>query len=143
MVDIRHSPFIHYRSGGEVFHNEARRYYMKAKVAEKNDLFRKTLGWTGKGQLVTTQGVTCLDKELKVSLFKEIIAFNSFTEDNDPYGEHDFGKVSVSGEDYFWKIDYYADNKCESGYDWVTHNAENRAEDTAHRVLTIMLADEY
>jgi hypothetical protein len=32
---------------------------------------------------------------------------DSFTPDNDPYEEHDFGKIEVSEHVIFWKIDYY------------------------------------
>jgi hypothetical protein len=34
--------------------------------------------------------------------------FNSFTPDNDPHGERDFGAFEHNGERIFWKIDYYA-----------------------------------
>lgn len=33
--------------------------------------------------------------------------FDTFTADNDPYGEHDFGNVVVDRETLFWKIDLY------------------------------------
>ena len=33
--------------------------------------------------------------------------YDEFTEDNDPYKEHEFGKCTVEGTDIFWKIDYY------------------------------------
>jgi hypothetical protein len=33
--------------------------------------------------------------------------YDSFTPDNDPYEEHDFGKIDISDHVIFWKIDYY------------------------------------
>lgn len=55
---------------------------------------------------------------------------------NDPYGEHDFGKVVVNGVSCFWKISYY-DNRLEYG-------SEDPANpDITTRVLTIMLTSEY
>ena len=33
--------------------------------------------------------------------------YAEFNEDNDPYGEHDFGSLKVAGEKIFWRIDYY------------------------------------
>ena len=48
-----------------------------------------------------------------------------FTEDNDPWHEHDFGAFEYKGEKMFWKIDDYHGNE---GYDLV---------------LTVMLASEY
>jgi len=35
------------------------------------------------------------------------VRFDSFTPDNDPYGEHDFGTIDWQEEKIFWKIDYY------------------------------------
>jgi len=62
--------------------------------------------------------------------------FDTFTQDNDPYGEHDFGSIQYKGEKIFWKIDYY------------DLNLEYLSPDTADpaktkRVLTVMLAEEY
>jgi len=34
-------------------------------------------------------------------------AFDDFTDDNDTWGEHDFGSVDEGGVRCFWKIDYY------------------------------------
>lgn len=33
--------------------------------------------------------------------------FSSFSADDDPYGEHDFGRIEVSNGAYYWKIDYF------------------------------------
>lgn len=62
--------------------------------------------------------------------------FTDFSGDNDPWGEHDFGAVSVAGEKVFWKIDYYNLD--------LSAGSENPAnEGLTHRVLTVMLASEY
>jgi hypothetical protein len=62
--------------------------------------------------------------------------FSDFSADNDPYGEHDFGCVTVDGRKVFWKIDYY-DRDC-------LYGSECPADPTqTTRVLTIMLASEY
>ena len=42
------------------------------------------------------------------TLFRLVRVFDEFTEDNDPWKEHDFGSVKFKGGKYFWKIDYYA-----------------------------------
>ena len=71
-----------------------------------------------------------------IELMKAIEQFDTFNEDNDPYGEHDFGKVVVNGTACFWKISYY-DNRMEYG-------SEDPANpDITTRVLTIMLTSEY
>lgn len=103
------------------------------RIAALNDTFRSTfLG----GTVLLTPGIKALSEEAQQSILKEVRAFNSFSEDNDPYGEHDFGSIESQGQCIFWKIDYY---DSEMAY---------RSEDPANpaitkRVLTIMLAAEY
>lgn len=66
----------------------------------------------------------------------KVVVFNSFTADNAPHGEHDFGSFEVNGNRFFWKIDYY-DNAME-------HGSDDPADIfVTTRVLTLMLADEY
>ena len=36
-----------------------------------------------------------------------VAKFDAFSEDNDPYGERDYGSFEWRGEQCFWKIDYY------------------------------------
>jgi hypothetical protein len=33
----------------------------------------------------------------------KVKAFNDFTKDNDPYGEHDFGHFEIAGDTFYWK----------------------------------------
>ena len=63
-------------------------------------------------------------------------AYDRFTADNDPHGEHDFGSFELSGERLFWKIDYY-DLDLQFGSNDPCEPALTR------RVLTLMLASEY
>ena len=69
-----------------------------------------------------------------IGLSQAVENFNRFTEDNDPYGEHDFGSLKVAGEKVFWKIDYYDEN---------LSNWCDPLDPGCRRVLTIMLAEEY
>ena len=62
--------------------------------------------------------------------------FDRFDEDNDPYGEHDFGALEVEGERLFFKIDYY-------DHDLSAHSPDPADPSVTKRLLTIMLADEY
>ena len=98
-----------------------------AEVAKLNDHFRKS----GMG-IVVTQGVQVLEN--LHTLIDEIRRYSEFNEDNDPYGEHDFGTVHWYGEKVFWKIDYY-DRSMQYGSDPLDSECK--------RVLTIMLASEY
>jgi hypothetical protein len=65
--------------------------------------------------------------------WRAVKTFEGFTEDNDPYREHDFGALELQGERYFWKIDYY-DRSLRFG-------AEDPTE--TMRVLTLMHASEH
>lgn len=104
------------------------------RIRELNDLFR-TQG-KGKGSIMLTQGVQELGGEQVVAVMSAVRSFNAFSEDNDPWGEHDFGAIELDGEKVFFKFDYYAPD-LQSG-------SENPAnEGGTHRVLTIMLASEY
>ena len=54
-----------------------------------------------------TQGISEMDAEDQSEILRRVAAFDDFTEDNDPYGEHDFGAFDYKDERIFWKIDYY------------------------------------
>ena len=97
------------------------------RVASLNDEYRKT-----RQGFMVTRGISALPNIAKViSMVRD---FNEFGEDNDPYGEHDFGSFEYFGEKLFWKIDYY-DSALELWTDPLSSEC--------HRVLTVMLAEEY
>lgn len=102
------------------------------KIAAENDKARR---FATACKRVLTPGVAALDHDTRFKLVGLVAKFDDFTEDNDPYGEHDFGAVELDGVRYFWKIDYYADAS-------LTYGAEDPAGDCV-RVLTYMRADEY
>lgn len=102
-------------------------------IAALNDAFRRDFR---RGRLVLTQGVASRgDAELQ-QLLGEVQRFDQFTPDNDPYGEHDFGKVMVEQISYFWKIDCFdLDLRCGS--------PDPANADVTTRILTVMRSDEY
>jgi hypothetical protein len=69
-------------------------------------------------------------------ILARVAGFNDFTEDNDPYGEHDFGAIVHQADKIFWKIDYY-DPDLKFG------STDPSDPKLTTRVLTVMLADEY
>lgn len=103
------------------------------KIAELNDLLRDTF-ITGK--VFFTEGIQQLPEGVREELITRVREFSTFNEDNDPYGEHDFGAITINGQKFFWKIDYY--DKA------MKYGSEDPADPKqTTRVLTIMLAEEY
>jgi len=102
------------------------------KIQQLNDQFRRQVG----ADWYMSQGVAELSHEKKLQLLALVINFNLFNEDNDPYGEHDFGQVELDNVRYFWKISYY-DKNLEYGSPEPSDPAVTR------RVLNIMEASEY
>ncbi len=107
------------------------------KIKVLNDNFRTNLfRRQPHNHLMLSRYVSVQDHETITNILKMVKDFNNFNEDNDPYGEHDFGKIDYHGETYFFKIDYYASD--------MRHGSEDPAnENITERVLTVMRADEY
>lgn len=103
-------------------------------IAQLNDVLRQTF-LTGK--VVVTAGIQSLPDRDRETIITKVRTFDDFSEDNDPYGEHDFGSIELDGlPKVFWKIDYYDPT--------LTYGSEDPADPKqTRRVLTIMLADEY
>jgi len=104
-------------------------------VRTLNDAFR-TAVLSPLGQWAFTHGVHDLGPEFVSQAIGQVRTFEAFTKDNDPYGEHDFGSLNISGHTVFFKIDYY-DQNLEFGSEDPGDPAKCR------RVLTVMLASEY
>ena len=99
----------------------------KTTVAVLNDTFRKS----GQG-ITVTPGVRAMED--LIGLIDEIRSFKDFNDDNDPYGEHDFGTVYWDCEKVFFKIDYY-----DQSLTYGRHPLYSEC----RRVMTVMLASEY
>jgi len=97
-----------------------------SEIAKRNDAFRRS------GQMHVTRGARALG-DLQ-GLLRAVKQFDRFTEDNDPYGEHDFGSLNWRGQTVFWKVDYY---------DQSMERWEDPLSPKCQRVLTVMLASEY
>jgi hypothetical protein len=116
--------------------NETTAATYTARVRELNDGLRRNLLTQPHGQVFLTAGVAALKDDDRFALLTEVQCFEDFNEDNDPYGEHDFGRIDFKGGRYFFKIDYY-DNNLEF------HSPDKSNQKLTRRVLTIMQADEY
>lgn len=104
-----------------------------AKIRALNDKFRQSL--TG-GNAVITPGIAALGPDALERIVTIVMTYNDFSQDNDPYGEHDFGAFDVEGTRVFFKIDYLDDSLA-------MHSADPADPDLTRRVLTIMTASEY
>ena len=118
---------------GPITFDDCRDPKTTAAIRDLNDRFRTTLSG---GRVLMTSGVAALDVETTARVLTAVRTFQAFTEDNDPWGEHDFGAIDVDGNKVFFKIDCLCPT-CEM--------ASEDAADPAKtvRVMTIMLASEY
>jgi hypothetical protein len=105
----------------------------KDRIRAFNDALRQH--HTG-GTVVVTRGVQALGADIVRAIDEAIARYTRFDEANDPYDEHDFGSVLVAGYTIFFKIDYY-DTSLRG------HSSDPSDPTVTHRVMTIMLADEY
>lgn len=119
------------------------------RIARLNDLARQAMGMACTA--VTTPGFRSLPSSDQSAILDLIETYDTFTPDNDPYGERDFGEVYLTRdgkwtaaqptdrkplETVFWKIDAYDRN--------LRFGSEDPADPAiTRRVLTIMLASEY
>lgn len=103
------------------------------KIRRINDEFRRSFAG---GRVVMTAGVATLPMFVRNQALARTRAFDDFNADNDPHGEHDFGRFEIDGNVFYWKIDYYDEN--------IQYGSEDPADPArTTRVLTIMLAHEY
>src|SRR6266571_962114 len=70
-------------------------------IAQLNDAFRRS----ATQYIYVTPGVQALPD--LPGLVQAVRNYNTFTPDNDPYGEHDSGSIDWHEQLTFWKIDYY------------------------------------
>lgn len=79
--------------------------FRKRRIQRLNDALRRGEG--NGDTVVVTVGVKAKGDVFLSQAVQEVASFNNFSEDNDPYGEHDFGVFDLQGEKLFWKIDYF------------------------------------
>lgn len=104
------------------------------KIRQLNDAFR--MRGEGYGTVMLTMGIQALGGTAIMQILNTIRCYDSFSADEDPWNEHDFGVLNFEGTRVFWKIDYYDRS--------VQYGSEDPTDpDKTYRALTIMLADEY
>ena len=108
-----------------------------ATSAERIRALNDQLRTTGQGgNIVMTRGIMSLSEATLAAIISAVQSFDSFTHDNDPYGEHDFGLLEICDQRIMFKIDYY-DHAMQG------HSEDPTDPNVTNRVLTILLASEY
>jgi Protein of unknown function (DUF3768) len=104
-----------------------------ARIRELNDqLRRKGVG----GRVVVTRGIDALGADGMCRILAAVAAFDTFTEDNDPWGEHDCAVLTVYGRRIIFKIDYF-------DLEQQFHSPDASDPAVTQRVMTVMLSEEY
>lgn len=98
---------------------------MKEKAKRNDELRARIPSIHPPDRLLLTRGIASLPEEEVIQILRKVKEFDDFTEENDPWGEHDFGSFTQNGQKIFWKIDDYGGQQ-----GW-------------RLVLTIMFASEY
>ena len=116
-----------------MIHDEVTCVRRTSTIRDLNDHLRiKGIG----GKVMLTRAVAALPPQTLSALLAAVRNFDDFTSGNDPWGEHDFGSVTVNGDTYFFKIDVYDVN--------LEFGSPNPADETiSRRVLTVMTAADY
>lgn len=106
----------------------------KYQISKLNDHFRANIR-QGE-QLTITPGIANLPQKDVIEILTSVQTYNDFSLANDPYGEHNFGRIIYNDNIIYWKIDY------------LDTNMEVGSEDPSdpiktNRVMTLMLSHEW
>jgi len=104
-----------------------------ARIRALNDALRR---FGRGGRVMMTSGIEALGAAGIARVIAAVAAFDDFTGDNDPYGEHDCAILTVDGVRVLFKIDYF-------DRDLTYHSPDASDPKVTQRVLTVMLASEY
>ena len=103
------------------------------RIRALNDELRKT---GAGGQTFLTRSLIEKGADFIAKATAAVRSFDAFTDDNDPWQEHDCATLDVDGESVMFKIDYYDEN--------MEYGSPDPADPkVTRRVLTLMLAEEY
>ena len=111
-----------------------------ARIRELNDALRTStdpiLRMVINGQLVVTSGIAQRGDDFFKAAVAAVRDFKDWSEDNDPWHEHDMAFLEVDGVRIFFKVDYY-----DPELEHLSDDPSNP--EITRRVLTIGLASDY
>lgn len=85
---------------GSNFDEKVAQCSVQLNIQQLNDAFRTSLS-AHLGRVVMTSGVACLDAETIAQILNAVRTYEQFDKDIDPQGEHDMGRFTINGEDYY------------------------------------------
>lgn len=106
-----------------------------------NDIYRKNLINSKRFKMVLSWNVSNYSMANFVMfqrLLEKVRTFKQFNKEDDPYGEHDFGRIEHDGQTFYFKFDYFDGPDLMNGFD-----KESMTSDRCYRTMTIMEASEY
>ena len=104
-----------------------------AKIRDLNDQLRQTFSG---GTVLLSRGIRSKSPKELYDILEGVKNFNDFNQSNNVYAENDFGSFKCHGDTIFFKIDYYNNDDT-----YLSPDPSNPAH--THRVMTILLSDEY
>ena len=122
-------------------HEEAERAARAARIAAQNDAFRKAVIPCGPpcdlpGRVLVTRSVQARGDAFVRAALEAVAGDETFTPENDPYGDHGFGAVIVEATRVWWRIDLF-------DLDFRFDSEQPDDPDATTRVLTIMLPEDH
>jgi len=106
------------------------------RIRELNNALRSGFPYSsGNGKIVISSAIReheAEDDDLWHEIVDAIRNADFFTDDNDPYSEHDMAFFECHGEKLFWKIDCY-------DLPFPAHSSD----EATYRVLTVWFAEKY
>ncbi|WP_421693875.1 DUF3768 domain-containing protein [Aestuariivirga sp.] len=117
----------------ELERSEKEERQRRTKIRELNDHLRRH-GHGGVWRV--TAGIAGLPPETARQVLKAVASFADFTDDNDPWGEHDCSVIEVADQWIIWKIDY-----CDRSQTYLSPDPANPKVTLC--ILTVMLGHEY
>lgn len=115
---------------------------VKTPLQTMNDLFRQTpASWNVMGRALMTAAVAELmesNPEKHMKVMAAVVSYGDFSDDNDPYMEHDYASFTVDGDSFFFKIDYYDVN-----YEYGCADEDKLNPEKCRRVLTVGFTSDY
>ncbi|MBO9448193.1 DUF3768 domain-containing protein [Ruegeria sp. R14_0] len=105
-------------------------------IAQQNDAFRKRLPEGGEGIIVQTTAIDNMGPGFVAECLNQIVTYDGFNEDNDPYGTHEMGFMDIMGHKVCFKIDLYDET-----YQYGTPAPADLSK--TRRVLTILFLSDY